>query len=117
MDRPMTLAVRAPDLSTVGEPDYANIVHVSYTPYDFRVTFSLLMTPHEQGAPAPGALTPRAVREVVLPTARRRAAPARGGRSEIPGEGRRDVTRGTTRSRDAASATTDDGWGVRLIAL
>lgn len=67
MNPPMTLAVRQPDLSTVGEPDYANIVHASYTPYDFRVTFSLLMTPHEQGAPAPGALTPRAVREVVLP--------------------------------------------------
>ena len=67
MDRPMTLAVRAPDMATVGEPDYANIVHATYTPYDLRVTFSLLMTPHEQGAPAPGALTPRAVREVVLP--------------------------------------------------
>jgi hypothetical protein len=72
MDRPMTLAVRGPDLSTVGEPDYANVVHVSYTPYDFRVTFSLLMTPHEQGAALPpggslAALTPRAVREVVLP--------------------------------------------------
>jgi hypothetical protein len=31
------LDVDSPDVSTVGPPVYANIAHVSYTPYDFRL--------------------------------------------------------------------------------
>ncbi|HEX3542438.1 MAG TPA: hypothetical protein VHT75_18560 [Acidimicrobiales bacterium] len=58
-----------PDLSGLDEPIYANVAHVSSTPYDFRLTFSLFQTPHDrpvddaQVPPSP----PRAVVEVVLP--------------------------------------------------
>jgi hypothetical protein len=66
------LAVGLPDLSTVGAPVYANVAHVTSTPYDFRVTFSLLTVPHGE---SPGgmsdiaalALAPRAVAQVVVP--------------------------------------------------
>ncbi|MGH9222947.1 MAG: YceI family protein [Acidimicrobiales bacterium] len=74
MSEGMTVAVGLPDLSTVDAPRYANIVHISSTPYDFRITFSLLTTPHEQRGQAGGVsdlpfanLTPQAVAEVVLP--------------------------------------------------
>jgi hypothetical protein len=66
------LAVGLPDLSMAAAPVYANVAHTTFTPYDFRVTFSLLTVPHDQ---APGslasiaalALQPRAVAQVVLP--------------------------------------------------
>ena len=61
------LDVDSPDVSTVGPPVYANIAHVSYTPYDFRLTFSVLPTPHDHRAGVIAA-PPRAVVEMVLPT-------------------------------------------------
>jgi len=32
----------------VGAPVYANVAHATFTPYHFRVTFSLLTVPHDQ---------------------------------------------------------------------
>jgi hypothetical protein len=68
---PHQLIVEKPDLSMAAPPVYANVVHVSFTPFDFRVTFSLLSTPHD--LPAGDAFAPveapRAVAEVVLPAA------------------------------------------------
>ncbi|MDQ1500204.1 MAG: hypothetical protein QOI86_3544 [Actinomycetota bacterium] len=60
------LDVDSPDVSTVGPPVYANIAHVSYTPYDFRLTFSVLPTPHDHRNSVIAA-PPRAVVDVVLP--------------------------------------------------
>jgi len=50
---------------------YANAVHISFTPFDVRLTFSFLETPHDQppGAVPLPAAPPRAVGEVVLPAA------------------------------------------------
>lgn len=65
-----SLAVGLPDLSLVGAPIYANVAHATFTPYDFRVTFSLLTVPHDQTAEtdiAGLALAPRAVAQVVIP--------------------------------------------------
>jgi hypothetical protein len=68
---PQQLMVKPPDLSDIPPPVYANVVHVSRTPFDFRVTFSLLTTPHDQ--PSRDAFAPveavRGVAEVVLPAA------------------------------------------------
>jgi hypothetical protein len=64
------VTITPPDLSTVGPPVYANSATMTFTPYDFRITFSLLTMPDDQGSiPEPGAavLTPRAVAEVVVP--------------------------------------------------
>jgi hypothetical protein len=65
------LVVELPDLEDVGVPIYANITHVSYTPYDFRITFSLLSTPHDASDDRPFTpkSPPRAVAEIVLPAA------------------------------------------------
>jgi hypothetical protein len=73
----MTLTTQAftiapPDVSAVAPFVYGNTASVTFTPYDFRITFSLLTLPHDQGSvpqPPPGAvvLTPRAVDEVVIP--------------------------------------------------
>jgi hypothetical protein len=65
------LVVELPDLEEVGLPIYANITHVSYTPYDFRITFSLLSTPHGDldDRPFTPKAPPRAVAEIVLPAA------------------------------------------------
>jgi hypothetical protein len=65
------LVVSPPDMTGAPLPLYANVVHVSSTPFDFRLTFSVLQTPH--GGPrsdpfAPSA-PPRLVGEVVLPVA------------------------------------------------
>ena len=65
-----SMTIAPPDLSTVGPSDYANTANVTFTPYDFRITFSLLTHPHDEGSvPEPSAvvLTPRAVAEVVIP--------------------------------------------------
>ena len=65
------LAVGLPDMSTVGVPVYANVAHATSTPYDFRVTFSLLTVPHDDvgGPSALGGMVmaPRAVAQVVIP--------------------------------------------------
>jgi hypothetical protein len=66
------LAVGLPDLSMAAAPVYANVAHTTFTPYDFRVTFSLLTVPHDQpsgslASIAALALQPRAVAQVVLP--------------------------------------------------
>lgn len=65
------LAVGLPDMSTVGAPVYANVAHTTSTPYDFRLTFSLLTVPDDDGG-GPSALAgmvmaPRAVAQVVIP--------------------------------------------------
>ena len=63
-----TIAVRSPDVSVLGPPTYANVTHVSFTPYDFRITFSLLPSSRE----APGAVVPeppQAVAEIIMPSA------------------------------------------------
>lgn len=65
----MELDVRAPDLTGMGAPTYANVVHVTSTPYDFHLTFSLMQTPHDQ---PPGEVfvaeeAPRAIAEILLP--------------------------------------------------
>jgi hypothetical protein len=67
-----SLAVGLPDLSIAGAPVYANVAHTTYTPYDFRVTFSWLTVPHDQASGATSdmtalALVPQAVAEVVIP--------------------------------------------------
>jgi hypothetical protein len=53
-------------------PVYANVAHVSCTPYDFRLTFSLL-SPAPDQPPISGLefarLEPRQVAEVVVPAA------------------------------------------------
>ena len=66
------LAVGLPDLSMAGAPVYANVAHTTFTPYDFRVTFSLLTVPHDEASGslasiAALALAPRAVAQVVVP--------------------------------------------------
>ena len=68
---PHKLTVREPDLTATAEPVYANVVHVSFTPYDFRVTFSLLSTPHDGAEPESlvGPFVPRGVAEVIMPAA------------------------------------------------
>lgn len=51
-------------------PVYANVAHVTFTPYDFRVTLSLLTLPHDETSGHTtdiAALTPRAVAQVVVP--------------------------------------------------
>ena len=62
----VTLAVDDPDRSAVGTPLYANVAHVSCTPYDFRLTFSLLSTSRD-GRAGLVAEPPRAIAEVVFP--------------------------------------------------
>jgi len=62
----VTLAVDAPDVSALGPPAYANVAHVSSTPYDFRITFSLLST-SDNGRAGLVAERPRAIAEVVFP--------------------------------------------------
>jgi hypothetical protein len=66
------VATGTPDLVTAAVPVYANVVHTSFTPYDFRITFSLLTVPHDEPGgrgPEPEvlSLTPQAVAQVVLP--------------------------------------------------
>ena len=62
-----TTPIRPPDISSASVPTYANVTHVSHTPFDVRLTFSLIATPHEE-QPAPSvALTPVAVAEVIMP--------------------------------------------------
>jgi len=65
------LIVGLPDLTDAGRPVYANVAHVSWTPYDFRLTFSLLVPSHDGAPPGrPDAPSvPRAVAEVVMPAA------------------------------------------------
>ena len=62
----MTLAVKAPDVSGLGLPIYANVAHVSSTPYDFRITFSMLTTSLD-GSAGLVAEPPQAIAEVVIP--------------------------------------------------
>jgi hypothetical protein len=64
--KPVTLAVQAPDVSSLGAPTYANVAHVSSTPYDFRITFSLLSVSPDSKAELV-ADRPRAMAEVVFP--------------------------------------------------
>jgi hypothetical protein len=52
---PFHLVVEPPDTSASELPRYANVVHVSSTPYDFRLTFSVLQTPPD----GPGDTFPR----------------------------------------------------------
>jgi hypothetical protein len=65
------LAIGLPDMSTVGAPVYANVAHANSTPYDFRLTFSLLTVPHDEAgdptALAGMVMAPRAVVQVVIP--------------------------------------------------
>ena len=62
------LTIAPPDVSAVGVPVYANTATATFTPYDFRITFSLLTFPHDEGSVPDGlVLTPRAVAEVVIP--------------------------------------------------
>jgi hypothetical protein len=61
------VTVDPPDISPLDAPVYANVAHVSFTPYDFRITFSLLSASLESGALMSNA--PRAVAEVVIPSA------------------------------------------------
>ena len=65
----MELEVRRPDLRGIGAQTYANVVHVTSTPYDFRLTFSLMQTPHDQPASEVFVAeeAPQAVAEILLP--------------------------------------------------
>ena len=66
---------KAPDLSSGPTPSYANVTHVSHTPFDLRLTFSLLEAPLEDGSPGVGvavdapliSVRPTAVAEIVMP--------------------------------------------------
>jgi hypothetical protein len=65
------LVVDRPDLSDAGRPFYANVAHVAYTPFDFRLTFSLLASPRD-GADLDPLLPeerPDVVAEIVIPVA------------------------------------------------
>ena len=62
----VTLAVDAPDVSALGPPLYANVAHVSSTPYDFRITFSLLST-QKDGRAGVVAERQQAIAEVLFP--------------------------------------------------
>ena len=68
---PHKLTVRDPDLTATADPVYANVVHISFTPYDFRVTFSLMSTPLDGSEPGSlvGPFVPRGVAEIVMPAA------------------------------------------------
>jgi Protein of unknown function (DUF3467) len=72
MDLQRMMIVGPPDLTNCAPPLYANVAHVSYTPFDFRLTFSLLSAPKDGQQPggleAP-TLMPQAVAELVLPAA------------------------------------------------
>ena len=68
-----SLSVGSPDVTGhTPAPIYANVAHTSFTPYDFRITFSLLTRPHERPA-VPGSSTdvltldPEAVAQIVVP--------------------------------------------------
>ena len=56
-----SLPVEAPDVTAdTPAPIYANVAHTSFTPYDFRITFSLLTQRHDRPpvpGPGTGALT------------------------------------------------------------
>jgi hypothetical protein len=65
--RKAIVTVDPPDVSALGAPAYSNVAHVSFTPYDFRITFSLLTASLDSGALMSDA--PRAVAEVVIPAA------------------------------------------------
>jgi hypothetical protein len=67
---------KAPELSSGPTPTYANVSHVSHTPFDIRLTFSLLRAPLEEGSSPGGAVAvdvplmsvqPTAVAEIVMP--------------------------------------------------
>ena len=58
----------APDRSTVGPPIYANVAHISFTPYDFTITFSQLAPTHGDPAFLINE-APTAVAEIVVPAA------------------------------------------------
>jgi hypothetical protein len=68
-----SLSVGPPDVTAdTPAPIYANVAHTSFTPYDFRITFSLLTQPHDRSpvpGPAPDVLTldPEAVAQIVVP--------------------------------------------------
>jgi hypothetical protein len=66
---PFHLVVEPPDTSASELPRYANVVHVSSTPYDFRLTFSFLQTPNDGPADTFPPAPTRPVVEVVLPAA------------------------------------------------
>jgi hypothetical protein len=68
-----SLSVGPPEVTTdTPAPIYANVAHTSFTPYDFRITFSLLTPPQERPS-VPGASTdvltmdPEAVAQIVVP--------------------------------------------------
>jgi len=63
------LVIGPPDMTGAPLPVYANITHASFTPYDFRLTFSLLSTPHDRSErdPLAPSAPPRPVVEVVVP--------------------------------------------------
>jgi hypothetical protein len=63
------LVVDLPDYSDSGMPIYANVSHVAFTPFDFRITFSLLPTPHDghDDNPLVPESPPVAVAEIVMP--------------------------------------------------
>jgi hypothetical protein len=64
-----------PDLTSGPTPSYANVTHVSHTPFDVRLTFSLLEAPLEDGSSGVGvavdtpliSVRPTAVAEIVMP--------------------------------------------------
>jgi hypothetical protein len=65
------LVVDLPDTSVAGRPFYANVSHVTHTPFDFRLTFSLLARPRP-GAdvdPLVAEERPDVVAEIVIPVA------------------------------------------------
>lgn len=62
------LVVEPPDLTNAAPAIYADVAHVSFTPFDFRITFSLLPTPQAgRDDPLAPAAPPVAVADVVLP--------------------------------------------------
>jgi hypothetical protein len=61
------ITVARPDDSDAGPRVYADVSHVAFTPYDFRITFSLLPSP--RGSSGLPIETPEAMVEVVLPPA------------------------------------------------
>jgi hypothetical protein len=65
--RTAIVTVDPPDVSALDAPAYANVAHVSFTPYDFRITFSLLTASLDSGMLLSDA--PRPVAEVVIPSA------------------------------------------------
>ncbi len=69
MSDSVSASIGPPELPEYLRSTYANIVAANFTPYDFRLVFSLLTTPLDMGADDSGTVTlrPTGVADIIIP--------------------------------------------------